>query len=579
MPIKVEAAVVTQKHPSAAFNTDSININGKVLPRETVKNGYKGSGIIGGNSYFVLTSSDVEGFADAAVTAFNNRAEIFGVSRDARSVFSGFFEDCRSALLNMSREEKELSSVCLYARGRKAVLAANYENGLFLFRNGECLSVETKPAEDTVADYSNAVLPDLTEGDIFLLLSPDAAKLLTQKDVADICKISDGSVKKIVSLISKVVLAKDGCKAVGAFAIKILETAVENDDSLGFASVFASPDKDDKAETATKNVVNEEADKNEINENTAESVEDVISSEAPADVALEENGSPDTEVVEAVETAQNEETEITNANAEFSEKIQSEQDEVEEVESCSDEVNEDGDSEAKLEVKAENEDENADETTEESENGEKPSGEKRTKLFIALFSLVALSVFLFVVIFFVRGFSGNGDTDVNATEDETTTEMSETESESESTSQDEEETVSESTTSEEISSEKTTEKREESTTKRTNNSISYNEKTTRAEQETQSVTEEVTESEPQTEEETTQSSEEISSEEETSATETEESTSEKAEETTNETSETGEETENSTREETPSENVISSEENSEEPSAESNVENSSEENV
>lgn len=552
MPIKVEAAVVTQKHPSAAFNTDSININGKVLPRETVKNGYKGSGIIGGNSYFVLTSSDVEGFADAAVTAFNNRAEIFGVSRDARSVFSGFFEDCRSALLNMSREEKELSSVCLYARGRKAVLAANYENGLFLFRNGECLSVEAKPAEDTVANYSNAVLPDLTEGDIFLLLSPDAARLLTQKDIADICKISDGSVKKIVSLISKVVLAKDGCKAVGAFAIKILETAVENEDSLGFASVFVSPDSENKAETATENIVNEEAENDEINENTAENGEAVISSEAPAVVATEENGSSDTEVVETVEAAQNEETEITNANADMPEKSQGEPEKAEEAEGRSEEVNEDDESE--VEVESVSEEENTD------ENGEKPSGEKRAKLFIALFSLVALSVFLFVVIFFVRGFSGDGDTDVNATEDETTTEMSETESESESTSQIEEETASENTTSEEISSEVTTEKREESTTKKTNNSVSYNEKTTKAE--------------TQTEPKTTAAAEEISSEE-ASATEaeTEESTSEKAEETT------GEKTENSTQEETPSESEINSEESNEEPSVENNVENSSEENA
>lgn len=552
MPIKVEAAVVTQKHPSAAFNTDSININGKVLPRETVKNGYKGSGIIGGNSYFVLTSSDVEGFADAAVTAFNNRAEIFGVSRDARSVFSGFFEDCRSALFNMSREEKELSSVCLYARGRKAVLAANYKNGLFLFRNGECLSVEAKPAEDTVANYSNAVLPDLTEGDIFLLLSPDAAKLLTQKDVADICKISDGSVKKIVSLISKVVLAKDGCKAVGAFAIKILETAVENEDSLGFASVFASPDSENKAETATKNVVNEEAENDEINENTAENGEAVISSESSAVVATEENGSSDTEVVETVEAAQNEAAE--NANADLPEKTQGEPEKAEEAEGRSEEVNEDDESEAEVEVESVSEEVNTD------ENGEKPSGEKRTKLFIALFSLVALSVFLFVVIFFVRGFSGDGDTDVNATEDETTTEMSETESESESTSQDEEETASESTTSEEISSEATTEKREESTTKKTNNSVSYNEKTTKAE--------------TQTEPKTTAAAEEISSEE-ASATEaeTEESTSEKAEETT------GEETENSTQEETPSESEINSEESNEEPSVENNVENSSAENA
>ena len=59
MPMKVEAAIVTQKRPLALYNTDSVNVNGKVMPREVIKNGYKGSGILSGNVYFALTSSGV----------------------------------------------------------------------------------------------------------------------------------------------------------------------------------------------------------------------------------------------------------------------------------------------------------------------------------------------------------------------------------------------------------------------------------------------------------------------------------------------------------------------------------------
>ena len=66
MPMKVEAAIVTQKRAEASFNTDSVNVNGKVFPRDVIKNGYKGSGVLSGNAFFALASSDIDGFADAA---------------------------------------------------------------------------------------------------------------------------------------------------------------------------------------------------------------------------------------------------------------------------------------------------------------------------------------------------------------------------------------------------------------------------------------------------------------------------------------------------------------------------------
>jgi 23S rRNA (uracil1939-C5)-methyltransferase len=87
------------------------------MPREVIKNGYKGSGVLSGSVYFALTSSDVEGFADASVAAFNDRAARFSRSREPMSVFGGFFEDCRGALLNMNRSADELVSAGFYASG------------------------------------------------------------------------------------------------------------------------------------------------------------------------------------------------------------------------------------------------------------------------------------------------------------------------------------------------------------------------------------------------------------------------------------------------------------------------------
>lgn len=488
MPIKVEAAVVTQKQPSAAFNTDSININGKVFPREIIKNGYKGSGIISGNSYFVLSSSAVEGFADATVAAFNNRAKTFDVSRDARNVFSGFYEDCRSALLNMDRDENQLKSACLYACGRKTVLACNYDSGLFMFRNGEFSEVNTEQAQATVADYKNRVFSDITEGDIFLLVSSAVSEVLTQKDFGDICKISDGSVKKIVSLASKVALSKNPSGAVSVFAVKILETAVEDEDSLGFASVFASRENEENTTVASDKT----AEKNDIPESlTEEKVEE----------NAEDNGfvaSPD-EVETPVENVGdvNYETDTETAeNSDYSSNPLDIDNVFDEAEVVTDEQKDAKfifDENVGLSEKDENANENIDDEEIADDENSEQSGNKRVKLFIALFSLVALSVFLFIVIFFVRGFSNSPVDDVNGTEESssqteesTTDEENESETENEST----ETTSEDETTSVETSSkkeEKTTAKRENITPSRQEPEVipTSEPETTKAEEETE----------------------------------------------------------------------------------------------
>ncbi len=227
MPMKIEAAAVTQKRPSAEFNNDSVNINGKVFSREIIKNGYKGSGVVSGDVYFALASSGVDGFADAAVAAFNDNAADFR-NNAPENVLVDFFDNCREALQRTEHESSELVCSNLYASGRKVVIALNGNAAVYKCADNSCVRVSDTNVNDS--GVHTRVFPDVDPGDIFILVSPGVTSALSDKDIDDICKVSDGSVKRIVNLISKVALSKDGTEAGSAIAVKILETALDTEE-------------------------------------------------------------------------------------------------------------------------------------------------------------------------------------------------------------------------------------------------------------------------------------------------------------------------------------------------------------
>lgn len=434
MPMKVEAAIVTQKRPEASFNTDSVNVNGKVFPRDVIKNGYKGSGIISGSVFFALTSSDVDGFADAAVTAFNERAEIFPVVRDARTVFSGFYEDCRSALLNMKRNENDLRCACFYASGRKAVLAGNGGVKLYLHRLNNCTPVTPEKVIDTVADYGSSIFPDVNVGDIFILMSPGTAEVISEKEIDDICKISDGSVKRIINYITKVGLAKDGTKAISAIAVKILDTAPEDElSATGFVPDFSEIEK--KPENATEAADDTRADETEQSEEVTE--ENSKNNEETAS-ETDENNAEAVPVVPEEEISENEKEEavdfetVAEALALAQETVAFESEELPES------------AETAKEASPE------EETQELSEEEKAAKAYKRTRimLFSILGVLIVISIALLAVIIAGDGFS------LRAPNEPKTEETTDEETSAEETSA--EETTEEETTEEETAEEETT---------------------------------------------------------------------------------------------------------------------------
>ncbi len=422
MPMKVEAAIVTQKRPEAAYNTDSVNVNGKVMPREVIKNGYKGSGVLSGSVYFALTSSDVEGFADASVAAFNDRAARFSRSREPMSVFGGFFEDCRGALLNMDRSADELVGAGFYASGRRAVIAHNGATKIYLQRLGVATPVTAEKVADTTADFSGAVFSDVCEGDIFVLLSPGAAEALGEKEIEDILRISDGSVKRVVNYILKAALAVEGDKAVSAIVIKVLETDLQEE----LVAPVVVPDFSEKEEAAEPSAASDEAEENaEEAAETDESSEEAAVAEN-ADVEAEEVSTDDITNIFAKNALEMfESADVTGDIAEKNDAVLY----TEELGAAGDEpeVEEPSDNDA-----LENKDDK----------------KSRTPLFVILGIMLAVSLALIVALFVVPAFSDGGE---ETTIDETTTEEESTDEESTA-----EESTSEEETEEESSEENTT---------------------------------------------------------------------------------------------------------------------------
>ena len=189
MPIKVEAAVVAQKRGNAAFNSDSVNINGKLLSRESLQNGYKGTGEMSGTVYFSMSSSDIEGFPEAAVAAFNECAEKFKDGTSVPSeVITGYFKDSVYALGEMGHKSSELVSSVLYLSGNTVIMAKSGNTQMYTYAASGLTNVTPAlfATEDGAAQYGLCTFPSVAVGDIFLLLTDGAHKVLSPEQIQDI---------------------------------------------------------------------------------------------------------------------------------------------------------------------------------------------------------------------------------------------------------------------------------------------------------------------------------------------------------------------------------------------------------
>lgn len=233
MSMRFEAAVITKKRVGEEFNTDSVNINGKILPREIILNGYKGAGVIDDKAYFALNSSFVEGYSDASVASFEDFAVHFNEkSTTPITIINEYFRNTVSAINSLNHTSKEISIGAAYCGKRNVILGRSGDTSLYSYSGGilKKINPENSMHDDAKSNYGCYTIHDVTVNDIFLLISPGASASLSDKDIADICRVSDGSVKKIVNIIARVAEAKLSSGGIGVIAIKILLNDLTVDD-------------------------------------------------------------------------------------------------------------------------------------------------------------------------------------------------------------------------------------------------------------------------------------------------------------------------------------------------------------
>ena len=71
----IKTAAVTQKGANGEFNSDNLNLNGRVLSIENANNGFKGAGSMRAPFVVAFASSPYNGFAGAALTALCDRTD------------------------------------------------------------------------------------------------------------------------------------------------------------------------------------------------------------------------------------------------------------------------------------------------------------------------------------------------------------------------------------------------------------------------------------------------------------------------------------------------------------------------
>ena len=256
MPFKVEAAVITQKGTAAQFNSDSININKKVLPREVAANGYKGAGMVSGKSFFALACADVESCADAAVVSLNERSEQFlAPAADVQNIFSDFYRDITGALTEMGHNSSAFSCALFYADEKEVVISQTGSVKCFRYSEEKLYFVDPMLSDhaDALSQYGSCRFDDVKDGDLFFLLDENVADSLNTELLEGIAKQCGGNTKIAVKLLlSKV----DSSLNAGAFVLKVFK-----DEAVVAAAENSSENKENAAAPAVaeNNAVEKEA--------------------------------------------------------------------------------------------------------------------------------------------------------------------------------------------------------------------------------------------------------------------------------------------------------------------------------
>ena len=228
MSMSVETAVVSRRGAAKDFNTDSVNVSGKLWPNDVVhgEKGVRAAGTGTDRPYYVLASSDKKGTAESAASLFQSCVEKFSEDGSNDAVLIADYLKAFSKVLN---ETGFSSSDCdfsiLTGVDDTVYIATAGVNKAYTFYDDTFIEIVPQQIgyADEKSSFGVAQCSNVKAGDIFILLPGKMVSALPAGLLEAVCKNAAGDVKKIVSLIASQA-AKYGCKeAISAIVVKITD--------------------------------------------------------------------------------------------------------------------------------------------------------------------------------------------------------------------------------------------------------------------------------------------------------------------------------------------------------------------
>lgn len=182
--ILAESVAVAKSKLSKGFNGDSLNLDGKVVSVDGADKGFKAAGNVKPPYAAVLSSSNRKGFANGAVTAFNDYVKNISENIDAsQQMLNSYFDDMNAVVDKCEIPDSTLSIGVVTVCENCVVAAKTGNTHLLRYSDGELFEI-------AISEYEGGkgyqLIDSVLDGDIFALISDEAAENLDYDGILNI---------------------------------------------------------------------------------------------------------------------------------------------------------------------------------------------------------------------------------------------------------------------------------------------------------------------------------------------------------------------------------------------------------
>lgn len=194
--ILAESVAVAKSKLTKGFNGDSLNLDGRVVSVDGADKGFKAAGNVKPPYSAVISSSNQKGFANGAVTAFNDYAKnIYDNINSAQQLFNSYFDDMAAVAEKCRIDGSTLSVGAVTVCENCVVAAKTGKSHLLRFSDGDLFEIAISE-EGGGRGYQ--LIDTVFDGDIFALISDEAAENLDYDGIVNIFN-SGKDLKSMVS--------------------------------------------------------------------------------------------------------------------------------------------------------------------------------------------------------------------------------------------------------------------------------------------------------------------------------------------------------------------------------------------